>query len=571
MLGAMSQPLGEVSVLGSKSRFWKRGHPDGIDRSRQSSVNYSQFTLALGASGSWCGAPQLRMVTRCTFSVFLMAMLCVAGASWLASPAHAEPSHNRPPTGIAANGLCGLNLAEYPTCPAYLVTASGTAGYGHTESVGPIKGSHVRLGGSLGVGFVPLEWLAVSARLDGRLDIHPPDPEGPDGTMVGDPRLAVRLGRQVAKDFSVGGGVGLWIPGANAPSLRLKAASIDMKALGAYRPNQGPLSLLGTVGFRLDNSHNSAPDLRRLRPGDRLSLSLSEFHAVLGVLGLAYTFEDRAEVFVELSADVLIGAKAPSLLKSPLRASVGGRYFLGKMLQLEVTVTASLSQRPSLSEQAVLVPVEPRVYATTGLRFGLPSRVRASQPVEPTPTEEPVEAPPIQIAPVPQIANVAGSILDAGGVALPEAHVILGVGEAKRETFTDTEGRYTFTEVPLGLASMSVSATGFVSQEWEITVVSDMPALSARNLSPAEVTGLLRCLTRTFGSEPLKAQIVVRDSKGKEVVKGESDAQGRFEIKVPEGSYQVIITASGYRSHRRNVNVSSNGVAILNVDMREKR
>ena len=74
-------------------------------------------------------------------------------------------------------------------------------------------------------------------------------------------------------------------------------------------------------------------------------------------------------------------------------------------------------------------------------------------------------------------------------------------------------------------------------------------------------TGILRCLTRTFGSEALKAQVSVRGAKGKEVAKGESDEQGLYEIKLPPGSYQVIITASGYRSHRRSVNVSSNGVA----------
>ena len=469
------------------------------------------------------------------------------------------------PVGISANGLCGLHLAEYPTCPAYLASVSGTAGYGYTESLGPIQGSHARYGGTLGVGVVPLEWLALSARVEGRLDIHPPVPEGPDKTLVGDPRFLARLGHPLNREFALGGSVGLWVPGAKAPSLRLSAATIDMKALAAYRPNQGRFSLLGSLGFRLDNSQNAAPDLRRLRPGDRLSLSLSDYNAVLAVLGAAYTFERKAEVFVELSADVLVGKNAPALTQSPLRASLGGRYFLSEMLQLELMLTASLSQRPRMTESAPLVPVEPRVYVTTGLRFGLPSRARAAELA----TTEPVEAPSPQVA-GPPIANVTGSILEASGAALPEAHVTLHAGEEQREAFTDKEGRYLLADAPLGPSVMSVSAAGFISQEWDITVAPDMPALEPRSLSPAAATGLLRCLTRTFGSEPLKAQIVVRDGKRREVARGESNAQGHFEVAIPEGVYHVVITASGYLPHRRTVNVSSNGVAILNVDMREK-
>lgn len=511
------------------------------------------------------------MAIRRTISVLVIGVLQALLANWLAHTVRAQSTPA--PAGIAAGGLCGLIYAETPTCPAYLLAVSGTAGYGHTESMGSIKGSHKRFAGTLGVGFAPFDWLAVSARLDGRLDIHPPDPDGPDGTMVGDPRIAVRMGRALNQDFSFGGSIGLWMPGADAPSLRFTAASVDFKALGAWRPHQGPWSLLGTVGFRLDQSGSAAPDLRRLRPGDRLSLGLSDYHAVLGVLGVSYTFVGKGEVFAELSGDILVGAKAPSLMKSPLRAGIGGRYFLSKMLQVEVSVTGSLSQRPSLAESAKLVPVEPRVYATTGIRFGLPSperRVSGSGETDPEPADVPSPNQEIELAASPQIALVTGSILDAEGAPLPEAQLTLTAGEQKLETFTDGNGVYSFDKIPLGPVSLAVSAAGFSSQTWEITAVYGMSSLGPRSLVQASETGILRCLTRTFGSDGLKANIVVRDAKGKEVAKGESDATGRFEIKIQPGSYQVIITASGYRSHRRQVKVDSNGVAILNVDMREQ-
>jgi hypothetical protein len=51
----------------------------------------------------------------------------------------------------------------------------------------------------------------------------------------------------------------------------------------------------------------------------------------------------------------------------------------------------------------------------------------------------------------------------------------------------------------------------------------------------------------------------------------ESGDDGRFEIELAPGRYRVTISASGYRAQSRNVRVDQNGVAILNVDMREQR
>ena len=46
---------------------------------------------------------------------------------------------------------------------------------------------------------------------------------------------------------------------------------------------------------------------------------------------------------------------------------------------------------------------------------------------------------------------------------------------------------------------------------------------------------------------------------------------GRFEADVAPGSYEVTITAPGYETQRRRVEVEQNGVTLLNADLRSAR
>lgn len=518
------------------------------------------------------------MASRFIVLLFLGA-LCVLSLNLTASPARAQTQavHAHTSPGIAANGLCGLMYAESPLCPAHVFTASASVGYGYSESIEPVRGSHARLAGSLGVAWVPLESLALSLRFDGRRDTHPPDEDGPDSTMVGDPRLQVRLGRTLTRSTAIGGSVGLWMPGTRAPSLHPRATTVDLKLLGSYRAARSPWSLLGTLGFRWDNSAASAPsDLSRVRPGDRLSLNLSDSNAILWVVGVSRTIGKRGEAFLDLSGDWLVGKHAPSSLRqSPLRAILGGRYFLSDQLQFEATVGASLAQRPSLAVGAPLIPSEPRIYAAAGFRFGVPKSPRQTWSNQAGAAPAPITGllpaaglPPSQTI-SPRSASLTGTVLDAEGVPLSEARVELSLDGETREAISDSQGRYSFPDVPLGSVELTLSATGFTEQSLKITVGPGLGPLPAQRLELAAATGMLRCVTRTFASEPLAAVVSVHSGDGLEVAKGESNEQGLFEIQLPPGSYQVIITATGYRSHRRSVSVSTNGVAILNVDLRE--
>jgi hypothetical protein len=219
------------------------------------------------------------------------------------------------------------------------------------------------------------------------------------------------------------------------------------------------------------------------------------------------------------------------------------------------------------------VPIEPRVLVQVGVRYSLslapPPRATdevVAKPPEPAPE---LEKPAPQ---QPKSATVSGALMDDKGEPLPEASVMLRVaGGEVRDAITDAHGQYTFQWVPLGPATVEVIATGFQAQTWEIEVTPDMPIEASRALTTKADTGVLRGLIRTFASEPLRAQIIVRDRRGKTVATRDSAEDGHFEIDLAPGAYEVMISAKGYRTHRRSVKVEGNGVSILNVDMPEAK
>lgn len=463
--------------------------------------------------------------------------------------------------GLASNGLCGLATVASPVCDR-LLSVAANASYGYTESLGPVDGAHHRLGGSLGIGVVPLPWLALALRFDGRFDLHPEDARGDDSTGAGDPRVFLRAGHALRRDLSLGGEAVIWLPGADAPSFEPKATTVDLKALLAYRLTRIPLSLLGNVGMRLDQSAASAPDLTRLRPGDRISLGLSDSHALLIALGASGSLPGGTELFGELALDLLVGDDAPSFSGSPLRATLGARKPIIPTLIAELSATVSTQSRPSIDPLAALVPIEPRFLIGVGLRYAFD--------LDPPKVEPP--PPPVVAEPeLPKTATVTGTLLDDRSAPLPDVRVVLRRGDEARETITDAEGRYSFSDVPVGPAILESEATGFALDRWELDVRPNMEQVAPRALTAKGNIGTLRLLTRTFTSEPLAAAILVRDRRGKKVASGSADAQGLYELDLPPGDYVVAISAPGYRPHRREVRIERYGVAILNVDMRAER
>lgn len=488
--------------------------------------------------------------------------LCLAVLSLLAGSGQARAQESkRSKYGVegawaysaTSSGLCGLAYTGAPTCGRG-VTLAASAGYGATF----LKGRHDRALGSLALAVVPLDWLALSLELTGRIDSHPRDALGKSVTGTGDPFLRARLGKKLGTaGFSLGGEIGLWLPGRDAPSFRADALTPEFKLLLALQRTR--LSMLGLLGARVDQSSASAPDLTRLREVDRVTLGLSDSHALLLGLGLGYLVTSRLLLFAELSADLLLGARSPALSESPLRASAGGRCFVVDGVQLELSLHGSLSQRPPIAARDPLVPIEPRVALLFGVRatFGAPKPKPTAQPALLLPPSEPAH-----------LASLSGVLTDPTGAPLPEVTVKLQAPDGLLETISDAQGRYSFEQLHPGKAELRADASGFKSASWQVEIKGADIQLPARALEPGESTGVLRCLVRSFESAALKAEVSVRDARGRRVASGNTDSAGSVEFSLSPGEYRVMIEAAGYRGQRSQVRVDANEVAILNVDMR---
>jgi len=497
---------------------------------------------------------------------------------WLLQPGlvSAQPSAAEPGVGVNAGATHGLVYTDQPLArpdqsEGLDLNLAASAGYGVTERIRPATGAQHRAQGTLAASVAPLPWLSVALRFDGRIEAHPHDDKSAYVTAFGDPRLAVRAGYALNPKLSLGAELLAWFPGADAPSLKAAATSLDGRVLGAFASDGW--SVLAAAGARWDNSQQLALDRARLRVSDRITLGISDSNALLFALGAARRIA-AWEVFGELSADALVGARAPSFVRSPLRAAVGARYAVSHALQLELTTVTSLSRRPKIAVSEPWVPIEPRFTVWAGLRYAFefmrPPPPSAAAPVKAagTGTDTGEIAAPDKPA---LLASVSGVITDDHGEPLPEVRVKLNSGDAgEREVLTNAQGRYSFAAVPPGAAELEASAVGFGTQTWSIEIKGLDAEQSTRALAPKATTGIVRGLVRSFQSEPLRAHLVVQNLRGKTIAEAESDAEGKVEIQLEPGRYRVTIDVPGYKSHVQTIRVRGNDVSVLNADLRKE-
>jgi hypothetical protein len=84
--------------------------------------------------------------------------------------------------------------------------------------------------------------------------------------------------------------------------------------------------------------------------------------------------------------------------------------------------------------------------------------------------------------------------------------------------------------------------------------------------------GVVRVSVRdTVSGSPIVAHVELHGSGAVEHIHETGDAQhGILEIAVQPGSFEVVISAQGYVSQRRRVNVDEQGVTVINIDLRPK-
>jgi hypothetical protein len=446
-----------------------------------------------------------------------------------------------------------------PSARGPAVATSG--GYGYTESVLGKGDAYSRASGSLAVSYQPVSYFAAALRFDGRYDVDTGAPAAHGYT--GDPRLELRGMIPVGTGLRLGGQVGVWAPGGVAPSFPVRAITPDVSVIATYAPPESDFTFTSRLGFRWDNSSESVSNIAEVPLPDRVELGLNQASAILTGLGTTYRVTPRVELLADLTWDLLVGSAAPSVGDAPILASAGVRGTLdadGKLQVLGV-VTASPSGRPTVTEAAPLVDIEPRVSLLVGLVLR-PFAKRAVLPGAVTAPAGPAPAPEV----VATHGRLKGRAMTEDGVTpLVHARVVVtprGGGE-KQETETDEQGRFETGDMAVGEASVEITAPGWKPITKTVTISGSPQPLdvaAARALPAGEVRGVVR----DFGGKPVKGTVRI-DPGGVTAVIG---ADGRFRAEVQPGAYDVVIHSPGYVDQTRHVTVERDAVVLLNVELR---
>ena len=213
---------------------------------------------------------------------------------------------------------------------------------------------------------------------------------------------------------------------------------------------------------------------------DRVGLGVNAFDALLIGLGASHEGQ-QVTWFAEATLEALLGAGRPPTGQWPLRFGVGARRSLSDLLQGELLFELTPSGRPSLTREAPLVEVPPRLAVLAGLLWAAtPRRGRAAEPERnpsagapaprPAPKPAPGDGPEATAAKLP-VGQLRCSVRSFGGVGLAATLQILsGPGlSAPRPAVHSRDGAFTI-ELGPGSYEVLIEAPRYLPQRRAITI-----------------------------------------------------------------------------------------------------
>ncbi len=489
----------------------------------------------------------------------VLALLCVLGVTH-PNRAHAQVGPRALPTLLTTPRLLRPKSVA--------LTVLGSAGYGAREKFAGADVRHTALG-ALALALNGPSGIGGELHLNGRLEVPTSGAEAKPAS-VGELRGFLRFGKPVAPKLDLGFEVGLWIPGAKAPSLSLDATTVDGVMIFDTRVTEH-LAWIVAGGFRLDHSKQALP-AERLSRDDWVALGLSSWNAALARIGGELTL-GRTRSFVEWTWDVFVGSTAPKAIESPMYAALGTRIDLDrkKALVLNLSARTLLSQRARIDLAGPVLPYPPRTELWTALSYTFGGGEPATKPTPNLPPKEPVApAPPKPreaVVAVPDAteapATLTVRVVDKASGPVVGANVQVG---SLAPVVTDANGAAHLHDVPLGEQPVTVIADGFDAQSATLQVAPGVNPGLELALEAHHPSGQLRFLVRDHGTgEPLKANIIVTAVAGGMPIEHTAGADGRFELELPPGRYEIKIKLYGWRKQVKTVEIEDESVTMIDA------
>lgn len=163
----------------------------------------------------------------------------------------------------------------------------------------------------------------------------------------------------------------------------------------------------------------------------------------------------------------------------------------------------------------------------------------------------------------PKVGGIRVQVVTKDGQKPIEGAVVLAKGE---ELLTGADGSVRLANLPPGPLELKVRAAGYREAVEAGSVVagrdSDVPVelVLVKQKVPASLTGFVRS---SRGGAPVAAKLEIPELK----LKTQADQAGGFAMRVPGGTYRVIISAEGFISQQKSVAVKDGDQAIFNVNL----
>ena len=478
-----------------------------------------------------------------------------------------------PPQAIGYGAMPGgLHAPSAETLPKGAVQVAMLGGFGFRN--GLLGTDHeLRRGiGNLAVAFGPHPFVTIGLSLDGRYDKHTGFAPTTDDGYVGDPHLMVRFAKP-SGNLRFGGQLGIWVPGKDAPSVAGSAISVDARGLVSLKAGPGLLSF--SAGFRFDNSAKSA-DATKLTLEDRVSLGVSEFHAVIGGVNLSIPsgkmfFGAEASVDVFLGSGKTMGTNPAHDAPGPLvRFGANAGYRItpewAAMVFVEGSRIPKIDPGDVAANDITLIAYEPTFTGGIGItgRFGGPKSGSSIIPHDP-----------VDIT-VIETADLSGTVTDENGKPLAGATVEIKAKTASTTATTDASGAWSATKLPIGQTVKGVTTldsgveiTAKLGDRKPATTTMTLAkgpnTVAKLTLDPVLPPGQLRAVVRSLVTgRPLPGATVKIEPGGATAT---SDAEGKFEVDLAPGSYKIKVSSPGLADQELDVTIDPNGVAIKNIEL----